>query len=85
MFWLKLQVLYILDLPSTRRKRSVSVDVIQYDIIAFTTGCRVWNENDRKWDKTSCKVSNVNKVWTHDIVIKCSCISNSSVAKARAL
>ncbi|CAC5388020.1 PKD1L2 [Mytilus coruscus] len=41
----------------TRRRRSLSTTIVEYEIIGATVGCRVWDTVKQKWDKTSCQLS----------------------------
>ncbi|XP_071131781.1 polycystin-1-like protein 2 [Mytilus edulis] len=45
---------------TSRKRRSALVQnttVIEYSVLATTTGCRVWDEVAQQWEKTSCQPS----------------------------
>ena len=42
---------------SLRKRRSLSTTIVEYEITGATTGCRVWDTTNEKWDKSSCTVS----------------------------
>ncbi|XP_052068761.1 uncharacterized protein LOC127708011 isoform X2 [Mytilus californianus] len=41
----------------SRRKRSLSTTIVEYEILGATVGCRVWDTAKEKWDKSSCQLS----------------------------
>ncbi|CAG2212910.1 PKD1L2 [Mytilus edulis] len=45
------------DPTLTRRRRSLSTTIVEYEIIGATVGCRVWDTVKQKWNKTSCQLS----------------------------
>ena len=48
---------YNTTVASSRRKRSTQTNLVEYGIGGVTTGCRVWDQDAQRWDKTSCKVN----------------------------
>ncbi|CAC5378675.1 PKD1L2 [Mytilus coruscus] len=58
---------------TSRKRRSALVQnttVIEYSILATTTGCRVWDEVAQQWEKTSCQPSSESTV--NETVCLCS-------------
>ncbi|CAC5383759.1 PKD1L2 [Mytilus coruscus] len=54
----------------TRRRRSLSTTVVEYEIIGATVGCRVWDTVKQKWDKMSCQLSAASTI--NETVCECS-------------
>ncbi|CAC5393778.1 PKD1L2 [Mytilus coruscus] len=55
---------------STRKRRSLTTTIVQYEMIGATAGCRVWDTVNEKWDKSSCKLSSSSTI--NETVCECS-------------
>ncbi|CAG2234855.1 PKD1L2 [Mytilus edulis] len=54
---------------SLRKRRSLSTTIVEYEITGATTGCRVWDTTNEKWDKSSCTVSSSSTI--NETVCEC--------------
>ncbi|CAC5416734.1 PKD1L2 [Mytilus coruscus] len=62
----------------TRRRRSLSTTIVEYEIIGATVGCRVWDTAKQKWDKTSCQLSIASTI--NETICECSSPPGNSFA-----